>query len=100
MKRTPIRRVSKKLARENALYRKEKPEWILQHPTCEIGPVLAKAGFNVRCKKVTTHPHHVRGRTGPLLRDQRYWLASCSGECHPQFIHDNPSTARRLGLLE
>ncbi len=100
MKRTPIRRVSKKLAARKAVYRKVVAAWLPLHPWCEIGPVLHKAGYRVRCKKITEHPHHVRGRTGDLLTDTRYFKASCGGECHPAFIHNNPGIARQLGLLE
>lgn len=100
MKRTPIRRVSVKRARQLAEYRKKVAAWLPLHPTCEIGPKLKAAGFfHVRCKKVTKHPHHIKGRLGELLCDERYWLASCDGECHPKFVHDNPSTSRLLGLI-
>lgn len=100
MKRTPIRRVSVKRARQLAEYRKKVAAWLPLHPTCEIGPILKAAGFyHVRCKKVTKHPHHIKGRIGAMLCDERYWLASCAGECHPKFVHENPSTARRLGLI-
>lgn len=98
--RKPIRRVSNKRAKENREYAKVKAAWLPLHPTCEIGPKLARAGINVRCRKVTTHPHHIRGRIGTMLCDTRYWLASCAGECHPHFIHNYPHTARRLGLLQ
>lgn len=100
LRRTPIRKVSKTRVRKNYLYNKAKAAWFPDHPFCEIGPVLHKAGYDVKCKKVTTHVHHVRGRTGAMLFNTAHWLASCSGECHPQFIHNFPSTARRLGLLK
>lgn len=100
MKRTPIRRVSKKQAARLAEYRKVKAEWALIHRFCEIGPILHKAGYAVQCKRITDHPHHVRGRSGSLLSDTRYWKASCRGECHPAFLHNNPGIARELGLLQ
>lgn len=41
--------------------------------------------------------HHIRGRLGPLLLDERYWLA-VSWEGH-RWIHDNPAIARKRGWI-
>ena len=48
-------------------------------------------------EKKATQCHHVRGRLGPLLLDKRFWKA-VSMEGH-DFIHNNISKARKLGLL-
>lgn len=39
--------------------------------------------------------HHIRGRTGRLLRDQRFWMA-VSKQGH-RWIHSNPAAARQRG---
>lgn len=44
-----------------------------------------------------TEVHHIRGRLGPLLTDQRYWLA-VSRLAH-QRIHANLSWARANGYI-
>ena len=44
-----------------------------------------------------TEVHHIRGRLGPLLTDQRYWLP-VSPKGH-QWIHGNPHDARAQGYL-
>ncbi len=41
--------------------------------------------------------HHVRGRTGSLLNDLRYWKGVCP-KCH-FWIGHCPAEARKLGLL-
>ena len=44
-----------------------------------------------------TEVHHVRGRLGALLLDDRHWMA-VSRQGH-QWIHDHPARARELGWL-
>ena len=44
-----------------------------------------------------TEVHHMRGRAGSLLLDQRYWLA-VSKQGH-RWIHSNIEKARALGWL-
>ncbi len=76
------------------------PGWRRRHPVCEVCPIIKAAGFAIVCKKVTTHPHHVRGRLGALLCDERHMLACCSGEAHPTWIHQtHKADARMIGLL-
>lgn len=41
--------------------------------------------------------HHMRGRLGPLLLDQRYWLGVCD-EGH-RWIDANRAKAREMGWL-
>ena len=95
-----MRKISARRAEQLAEYRKLLPGWIAAHPKCEIGPRFRAAGVMVKCKGKTTHPHHVRGRIGKLLCDTRYFLASCSGECHPQAVHyTHKKEAKALGML-
>ena len=99
----PKRRLPKVKASRRAelsKYARILPAWKAAHPTCEVCPVIKAAGYQVRCTVKTTHPHHVKGRIGKLLYDERFFLSCCDGEGHPGFIHDrHPSIARELGLL-
>lgn len=99
MRRTRIRRVSPKQAARNAEYAKVRGQWMPLHPVCEVCPVILAAGFKVRCTRVSTHPHHMNGRTGPNLCDTSTWKASCDGTGHPEWIHNNMGKARAIGLL-
>lgn len=42
--------------------------------------------------------HHMRGRLGPLLLDERFWLA-VSRPGH-DWIHTNPKEAEKLGFID
>ena len=44
-----------------------------------------------------TEIHHIRGRLGPLLNDERYWLA-VSRQGHRWILHLFPDEARSRGL--
>lgn len=76
------------------LYAKVRKEFLLEHPTCEVCPLLS--GIH----EVTTHPatviHHKRGR-GPFLCDKTTFIASCSDG--DSWIHRNKTRAKQLGLL-
>jgi|GEM_PF-6925754 len=48
-------------------------------------------------KHAATTIHHLRGRAGKLLLDERHWRGCCI-KSH-QFIGDNPTVARIAGLL-
>lgn len=99
--RKRIPHVSRRQQLRNAEYHRAVAAWKPLHPTCEVGPIIKAAGFKVRCNRVTTHPHHVKGRLGKNLCDQTTWLASCDGECHPFWIHQaHVEEAKKLGLLQ
>lgn len=52
---------------------------------------------NVYPEQQAVEVHHLRGRTGSLLLDKRYWLAvSRAGHL---WIHAHPEMARRYGWL-
>ena len=58
---------------------------------------LAGKACAVFPEKRAVHVHHMRGRVGALLLDERYWLpVSWAGH---RWIHDNPGRARRMGWL-
>lgn len=93
------RQVSTRRRRATPGYKQVVAEHLKEHPSCQIGPVIRAAGFVVRCLGVATHPHHTRGR-GRYLCDKSTFLSSCSGECHPQFVHiTHVEEATTLGLL-
>lgn len=89
--RKPIRKVSKSRARQNREYTKLKAAFLEANPLCQacsdFGTVPARS----------TEVHHVRGRSGKLLCDTRYWLA-IDPRCHCM-IHQHPAIAKKLGLL-
>lgn len=86
LQRSPLRRVSKKRAKEGKEYTEVSREFLACNPICQV----CNAAFS-------TEVHHKRGRVGPLLCDIRFFLAVDS-ECH-KAIHDDPKAARQLGLL-
>lgn len=98
-KRTKIAPVGAKAKREAPRYARVTTEYLLEHPTCEIGPIIKAAGFEVLCLDTSTHVHHTRGR-GRYKCDKSTFKASCSGECHPFWVHEkNVAAATALGLL-
>lgn len=86
LQRSPLRRISKKRAKEGRTYTEVSGAFLADNPTCEMCKVAA-----------STELHHKRGRVGSLLCDTRFFAACCN-YCHT-FIHANPAIARQLGLL-
>lgn len=81
-----IRRISNSRARQLKEYSKLKRAFLKQHPYCAVFPARRASDI-----------HHIRGRTGRLLLDTRYWLAvSRAGH---NWIHQNPALARQRGFL-
>ena len=87
MKRTPLRRVSKKRDTELKEYRKLKAAHLKINPYCEV---CAKA------KATEIHHKLPLGRGGKLC-DVTIFLASCR-RCHTR-IHDNPKWAEENKYL-
>lgn len=94
MKRTRLRKVSKKKASEQAIYRKLKNDALAPGPLCEF-PSLN--GYDSGCVNRATQIHHAKGRQGELLNDQRYWWMLCME--HHRYVHDHPNQARKMGLI-
>lgn len=69
-----------------AYYRTRKELFLKAHPMCDW-----------KEEKRATEIHHVRGRAGTLLLDERFWKALCS-TAH-DFVHENMAMAREVGLL-
>lgn len=71
-RRKPLKKSSTKRAKEMALYRKERDIFIGKemHEGRWFCPVM----WDLEKRKIViTEVHHKLGRTGKLLRDQRYW---------------------------
>lgn len=85
MKRTPLKRRSKKRSAEERLYSKLAQEYLEKHP------VFAVTG------RPATQIHHKAGRHGRWLNDTQYWLAvSMKGH---DIIHRNPAYAMEQGWI-
>lgn len=95
-RRKALKKSSQKRAKEMALYRKERDIFI--HREMHEGRWFCPVMWELKKRQVAvTEVHHKRGRTGKLLRDQRYWLAiSRSGH---DWVHQNPRLAREKGWL-
>jgi HNH endonuclease len=85
-RRTPLRPVSKKRAKQNGEYSKLKRQLIKDFSICEIC-------WSTRAVDV----HHRHGREGLRLLDIHDWIFVCR-DCH-RMIHDHPQAARDAGLL-
>lgn len=86
MKRTPIRRVSKKRAAQLRVYSKLRKDFLEKNPVCQL------------CNNANaTDIHHGWGRIGELLNAEEHWFSICR-PCH-EWVHNHPSQARRQGYL-
>ena len=78
-------------ANQKRQYRKRVAVWKLgkhcAYPGC---PRVFQRMFDLDC-------HHSRGKLGPLLLDERYWIPLCRP--HHDWVRDNPDAARDMGLL-
>lgn len=86
MKRTPLRRRSKKGAKLDREYSVLAKKFKKENPQCQI------------CWKAPTTDVHHSHKRGKHLLDVGLWIASCRS-CH-QWIHNNPGEARSRGLLK
>lgn len=81
--RRSARRRSKRMAKLMAYYRERKASFLNAYPKCAV----YKWEF-------ANQIHHIRGRAGTLLLDERFWIAvSISGHA---LIHDDIERARRM----
>ncbi len=118
LRRTPLRRVSKKRAKQLRDYSVIRAAFLLEHPVCEVwmkengwkrtdgarihnekpGHFDASAQdlFDIGAPR-SVEIHHRNRRNGARLNDPAYFIAvSRTGH---EFIHNNPSKAREMGLL-
>lgn len=84
MKRTPLRKVSKKRSSQMSRYSKLKKAYMEEFPVCEVCKHLSSVDI-----------HHRKGRDGDRLNHTIFWLAVCR-LCHDT-IHANPIWATKYG---
>lgn len=87
-KRIPAR--SSKRIKEEEEYSRERKLFLEAHPLCK----MALPGI---CTYHSTDVHHRDGRIGSNYLDKTKWIPGCRA-CHV-WIHNNPKSARELGLL-
>ncbi len=97
LKRTSLKRVSKKRAKENRKYMELRVEFLRDHPWCEAAAVIWPEQYRNATLPYSGEVHHKVDRRAHFL-DVSSWLAVCR-ESH-QWIHANPGQARKLGLLQ
>lgn len=83
MKRSPIRRVSKKRRKLNEVYNEKAKEYLEEHIVREV------------CLQVEATQIHHKARRLHYLCETRYFLAVCYG-CH-RWIEDHPAAAMKAG---
>ena len=99
---TPVKRVSKRHAKELRTYFKLRREYLDKNAACEAGPVILNAKlpefYHVpRCEVWAVEVHHTK-RRGPNLNNVESFCGACS-VCH-QWIHAHAQKSRELGLLD
>ena len=93
--RKPIKRVSDKRAKENALYKVMRKEFLKAKPKCEVCIALKEPFIND-----STEVHHKwsgKDRAKYFL-DSSSWLAICRK--HHNRIHSEPQWSREHGYLK
>lgn len=89
-RRKPLKRFSKKRAKQERSYSVLRKQFLEANPECE-------AKLKV-CTIEATQVHHRKGRIGENLLDVSTWVACC-GACHA-WIELNPQASKQLGLSE
>ncbi len=92
-KQTPIRKVSVKRADQNKIYLKKRKEFLSREEN-KFCPVMKHFQGVVL---PATEIHHMNGRQGERLNDEKYWLAVT--RVGHKWIHANPYKARKLKWL-
>lgn len=112
--RKPIRKVSVKRAKANALYSKLRKQFLEEHPYCQwwlswhgftqddvddLGYIETNLGFNMQKIPVpkATEIHHMKKPKQTYLNDTSTWMA-VSRQGH-EWIENNKAEAREKGFL-
>lgn len=85
MKRTPLRRVSKKRAKETKEYMEIRKDFMEKYPICEV------------CTKAKSTDVHHKEKRGKNYLEKDTWLSVCRS-CHMK-IHEQPAWARENNYL-
>lgn len=103
MKRTPLRRCSKKQAAALKQYAVLRKEYLADHPFCECQFVLHVInGVSLflsdmpSCQEASSQIHHMK-RRGKNLNDTFTWMAVCRD--HHREIETHATAARKVGLI-
>ena len=99
MKRTPLRRISKKRAKIQRQRARMVSEELAERELCEAGSLIYLKANKTVCsgRAVELHEPLTRARGGSIL-DPDNTVAVCRN-CH-RWIHDHPEDATQLGLLK
>jgi hypothetical protein len=92
LRRTKLRAVSQKRAKQQAAYAKLRVAFLGEHVTCELFCSLYPK------PRRATEVHHAAGKEGALLTDVRHFKAACR-ECHTRLHQISPREAREHGFL-
>lgn len=84
-RKKPIKKISDKRAKQMREYKIVRTNYLLDHPICECEG----------CNNQATDIHHKKGRSGAMLCDVEFFLATCRG-CHTK-IEINPKWAKEKG---
>ncbi len=87
LRRTKLRAVSPKRAKQNREYATRRRVFLFANPVCQAD-----------CSAPSTQVHHKNGREGELLNDESEWMAICAK--HHDWVHANPNEARQRGWLK
>ncbi len=88
-KHKPIASRTQKRSKEERLYSAKRILYLQNHPMCE-------AHLPGICTEYSTDIHHMSGKIGDLLTDERYFKALCRS-CHT-FVENNPEVAKEKGF--
>lgn len=93
-----MRRESPKRREQNQRYNARIKVWKVEHPWCKACfPIAVFLGIHWANVRKTKDCHHMAGKEGELLLDEKWWLPVCR-KCH-DWIGDHSNSARDLGLL-
>lgn len=92
-----MKSATKERSKQLRQYNKRLKTWLKDNAHCRACEVLADySGHAIHVIKLARECHHMRGRNGDLLLDERWWLPVCVS-CH-RWITDHGKQARELGL--
>lgn len=92
LKRSPLRRVSKRRAAQLKAYFGERKLFLAERPFCQV------CHSRNRNSALATDIHHMNKRNNARLLVIDDWLAVC--RCCHDYIHAHPAWARSMGFLQ
>lgn len=92
-----IRHLSKSRRKQMREYFRLRADYLLANPWCQTHLEISRSQGSTPGSQKAIEIHHVKGRTGSLLLDVKWWKGTCWA-CH-YWIQNNPERARTLGLI-